>query len=563
LPDIFLSYSRDDQATARRFAEGFAREGFSVWWDATLRSGEAYDQVTEKALREAKAVVVLWSRKSVASRWVRAEATLADRNRTLVPVMIELCDRPIMFELTQTADLAHWQGEADDKAWQALLSDIRGFLDRPSNPAQPVAPAASAPAGHYPDLPGPGQRGEAPSLAVMPFTNRSGLPQDEVFAFGMVEDVIDALSQGVNVRVLSSSATSRFRTGVVPDLDAIARQLGVRYILEGNVRRAGDNLRVTAQLVEAASGAILWTQKFDRPLTELASLQEALVLEVAAHLGVQVLRLETERALRKPADLTAWEAAMSAQEYTRRLMTVAHQTEAIEKAQRAVAIAPDYGLAHANLASILSSRYQLRGGSEDPDEVRGIREHADLALSLDPDNASVLALVSLALCFTGNPHEAARHAERAVRLSPGAGDPHHVCGIAHALLNRCDEALLHFDADLKATPGGVSNSLNLGWQGNVHLRAGRWAEAMVMFERSLALNADNPFALLSIAALFHRAGRASEARERLAHARRLDPHRSLAQWERGLGEFYKGSATREELYSHLRALWSETESTTT
>ena len=76
-PDIFLSYNREDQATARRFAEAFEREGFQVWWDATLRSGEAYDRVTEQAVRDAKAVVVLWSKKSVNSDWVRAEATIA------------------------------------------------------------------------------------------------------------------------------------------------------------------------------------------------------------------------------------------------------------------------------------------------------------------------------------------------------------------------------------------------------------------------------------------------------------------------------------------------------
>ncbi len=104
-PDIFLSYNRDDQATARRFAEALRARRVQVWWDQTLRSGEAYDEVTEGALRGAKAVVVLWSKKSVVSRWVRAEATLADRNRTLVPAMIESCERPIMFELTQTADL--------------------------------------------------------------------------------------------------------------------------------------------------------------------------------------------------------------------------------------------------------------------------------------------------------------------------------------------------------------------------------------------------------------------------------------------------------------------------
>src|ERR1700684_3886535 len=129
VPDIFFSYSRDDQATARLFAEGLEREGFTVWWDATLHSGEAYDQVTEKALREAKAVVVLWSRKSVDSRWVRAEATLADRNKTLVPVMIESCERPIIFELTHTADLSHWSGDPNDKAWQSCLSGVRRFVE--------------------------------------------------------------------------------------------------------------------------------------------------------------------------------------------------------------------------------------------------------------------------------------------------------------------------------------------------------------------------------------------------------------------------------------------------
>ena len=277
MPDIFLSYSRDDQATARRFAEGFERAGFSVWWDATLRSGEAYDQVTEKALKEARAVVVLWSKKSVDSRWVRSEATLADRNKTLVPVMIEPCERPIMFELTQTAELAHWQGAADDKAWQALLSDVLRFVRQVRGPSLTApAPLATSESSALPIA--PGERGDAPSLAVLPFVNRSGLPEDDVFAIGMVEDLIDALLQGVYVRVISSAATARFRAGAIPDLDAMARQLGVRYVLEGNVRRSGSSLRVTAQLTEAASGAILWTQKFDRPLSELAALQEALVL---------------------------------------------------------------------------------------------------------------------------------------------------------------------------------------------------------------------------------------------------------------------------------------------
>jgi hypothetical protein len=141
MPDIFLSYTREDQATAQRFAAGFAAQALSVWWDATLRSGEAYDTVTEEALRTAKAVVVLWSKKSVLSRWVRAEATLAHRNRTLVPAMIEPCERPIMFELTQTADLSHWSGATNDPAWRAFLVDVRRFVEAGAASTPPGAPA--------------------------------------------------------------------------------------------------------------------------------------------------------------------------------------------------------------------------------------------------------------------------------------------------------------------------------------------------------------------------------------------------------------------------------------
>ena len=184
-PDIFLSYNREDAAVAARYAEAFAAEGLNVWWDTALRSGEAYDEVTEAALRAAKAVVVLWSPRSVVSRWVRAEATIADRCKTLVPVMIEACERPIMFELTQTADLAHWAGDAADKAWLAFLGDVRRFVAEEAEPA--AVPVTAQPAAVEATLK-PGQSGSAPSLAVLPFTNRSSLTDDDVFAEGMVED---------------------------------------------------------------------------------------------------------------------------------------------------------------------------------------------------------------------------------------------------------------------------------------------------------------------------------------------------------------------------------------
>jgi hypothetical protein len=146
-PDIFISYSREERSAARHFAECFTNEGFAVWWDAALRSGETFDEVIERELRAAKAVVVLWSPRSVASRWVRAEATLADRANKLVPVIIESCSLPIIFELTQAADMANWTGDTADNRWQMLVSDLRRLIDPEGDAATP-RPTVQAPAAY-------------------------------------------------------------------------------------------------------------------------------------------------------------------------------------------------------------------------------------------------------------------------------------------------------------------------------------------------------------------------------------------------------------------------------
>ena len=145
--DVFLSYSSSDREAARRFADGLAGEGLTVWWDAALRAGETFDEVIENALKAAKSVIVLWSPRSVTSRWVRAEATLADRRNKLVPVIIEPCDRPIIFELTHTTDLTKWDGAVSDPAWRNMIKDVHQLVDRASAAAalKPAPVAERAP----------------------------------------------------------------------------------------------------------------------------------------------------------------------------------------------------------------------------------------------------------------------------------------------------------------------------------------------------------------------------------------------------------------------------------
>ena len=178
-PDIFISYSREDRVAARHFAEAFEQEGFNVWWDAALHSGETFDEVIEAELKAAKAVVVLWSPRSVTSRWVRAEATLADRRNKLAPVIIEPCDRPIIFELTHTADLSDWTGALTEPSWRAFVKDLHRLVDRGRNSGQSAPSAGGTAVESDPAEPAPvPARRFADRLGEARLRKPSGEPED-------------------------------------------------------------------------------------------------------------------------------------------------------------------------------------------------------------------------------------------------------------------------------------------------------------------------------------------------------------------------------------------------
>jgi TolB-like protein/Flp pilus assembly protein TadD len=562
-PDIFLSYNREDQIRAKVFAQAFEAQGFSVWWDVGLKTGEAYDEVTEAALRSAKAVVVLWSKKSVFSRWVRAEATLADRNKTLVPCMIEACERPIMFELTQTAELTHWQGDASDSAWRSFLSDVYRFVAKggaaPSAP--PVAPLAatatstsSAPTAALP-VQGGKPHGAKPSIAILPFTNRSTERADEVFAGGMGEDIASALSLGRGLKVISQGATAAYRKNT-SDLRAIGQELGAKYMLEGNVRRVGASLRVTAQLVEADNGAILWTQKFDRPLSELSELQEELVEELAAHLGVQIQKVEMERALRKPGDITAWEAVMrSWASYAR--MNPESVAIAVAEARRAVSLAPDYAVARATLSMGLALLHQ-QTGYRDRALIDEAIEHAETALSLNPNHASVLFQVANTYCVARKIAEAMQLAGRAVELNPSLVDARQALAMCLNHFERYEEALIELAEGDRLSPRAFQQVLGLGHRCWALYGLGRLDEALVVASEYVRLDPKFRFALMTLPAFLQELGRTAEAQDAIRKARNAEPNEGLDFW---IG-LMRGSYISDPMYNsvskHFIDVWNAT-----
>ncbi len=173
MPDVFISYSREDKPIAELIASSLEAEGFSVWWDAVLRAGDSYDEVIEDNLRSASAVVVLWSATSTKSKWVRAEATAGERHSTLVPALIEDCDRPLRFEMIQSAELTAWRGDRNAPNWKSFVADISAAVGetRSAKTTPAAQPVATAPIAALPRNPTPDDSIEAIFWSTIKDTN--------------------------------------------------------------------------------------------------------------------------------------------------------------------------------------------------------------------------------------------------------------------------------------------------------------------------------------------------------------------------------------------------------
>jgi TolB-like protein/tetratricopeptide (TPR) repeat protein len=405
-PDIFLSYAREDQATARRFAEALEAEGFSVWWDQTLSAGEAFDEVTEKALKESRAVAVLWSTHSVSSRWVRAEAALADENGKLVPVLIESCEVPVKFRLTQTAEFINWKGNADEARWRRFVEglsqkvgisgDARPVSSVPA--ARPTAPRRFAPlvaiaaavlaavaAGAWFLGRSSGETGEIRqvSVAVLPFVNLSGDPEQEYFSDGLTEEILNELAQIVDLKVSARTSSFAYK-GKNEDVREIATALNVGNVLEGSIRRDGQSLRVTAQLIDGSDGAHRWSKTYDRQMSDVFAVQSELAADVARALSVKLEVADVSRTQGGTTNVEAYDRWL----HGRALFAQGNQEalrQALELAREAVRLDPQFSLGWNQLYAVL-----INLGSASAAERAAFQEEAASAaaraVELAPDS---------------------------------------------------------------------------------------------------------------------------------------------------------------------------------
>ena len=399
---IFLSYARDDVEAARQLADSLGDAGHNVWWDRHLHGGSRFDKEIEEALGNAEAVVVIWSSASLNSAWVKDEAAEARDTERLVPVSIGSAKPPLGFRQFHTIDLGSWSGSGPPDVGELLEAIDRtcgsGGVERGARTSAEE------------------ERKHKASVCVLPFANMSGEPEQEYFSDGISEDIITDLSNVSALSVVARNTSFAFK-GQSPDVKEVAAKLGVSHVLEGSVRKAGNRVRITAQLIDGAKGDHVWAARYDRDLTDIFEIQDEISKAIVDALKLKLLPAE-KKAIenRGTTNVEAYNLyLMARQQWIQGSYGDLRRDKAILRfCNQAVELDPHYAQAWALMGL---AQLELRF-------VHGLDENglpaAERALNINPGLPEAHCIKARYLEEDGQPQEAKRQIEHALELDPNS-----------------------------------------------------------------------------------------------------------------------------------------------
>jgi adenylate cyclase len=399
------------------------------------------------------------------------------------------------------------------RAWRVRL-DGDAPSTAPAKPSAETAPALALP--------------EKPSIAVLPFQNMSGDPEQEHFADGMVEDIITGLSRSKALLVIARNSTFTYK-GKAVDIKQVGRELGVRYVLEGSVRKSGNRVRITGQLIDAATGTHLWADRFDSLLDDIFDLQDRVTSSVVGAISPQLERAEIERAQRKPTgSLQAYDYYLRALASSYRFTREAN-LETLELARAASAIDPHFALSHALAAFSFTQRKAFGWSVNIADEISETRRLAAQAIELDRDDARVLGMAGFALGYVvGEVELAAEFLARAIQLDPNLVLARTWMGWTRVYLGDMDGAIEQLEVAQRVNPLDPRRYVTLTAMAYAHFFAGRNDEASV-WAANVGRQQPNYLAGQRIMMACHAmAGRIDEARQACAVAMQTDPNQRIS-----------------------------------
>ncbi|WP_198516944.1 adenylate/guanylate cyclase domain-containing protein [Sinorhizobium meliloti] len=384
----------------------------------------------------------------------------------------------------------------------------------------PISAVAEAP----PQLP------EKPSIAVLPFDNMSGDPEQDYFADGITEDIITDLSKVSGLFVIARNSSFAYK-GKAPDIRMVSRELGVRYILEGSVRRAADRIRINAQMIDGTTGGHLWAERYDRGIEEIFAVQDEVTRTIVSALKVKLTSGEEERR-ESPSkiDPEAYDLLVRSRQTMLQLSAVSSR-ESRAMLERVIAINPGLAVVYAQLSIIAFVEYVNQWNSATPENLGQALQLAHKAI--DTDNTEPQAHVSLALALTWMRRldEAEKAAERAIELDPNSADAYTALGSVRDFAGEHEDAVALYTQAHRLDP---QFDLSLHFLGRALLSLGRFVEAEIAFKRRLSLAPRSDMTRFYLACLYGRIERHEEARLYWREVLKINPNFSIDHLKRAL-----------------------------
>lgn len=501
--DVFISYGSRDRHAAQALATRLEDAGYSVWWDREIRAGDNYERVIERAIEQARCVVALWSRSSVESDWVRAEARDGLEREILVPASIDGTRGPLLFRSINTVDLSGWPDAPDQAEASRLLERIEGLLGTTGAHPRDVQSDAI-------------DTGGAPSVAIAPFTVLSPDPGAEMLQSGITQEVIGSLSRLQHFSVISFGTMWQYRDQHC-DARTLSRDLGVRYVVLGTIMKSGDTAQIQAEVVDGLTGKQLWSDVFRLTLSldDIFELQRKLAVAIAGRLQPRLVRAEVDRAMaRQPEALQAWELVNRA----RQPLAGSQQIkEAISNLRRAIELDPNYAEAHALLAAFDSYKAILFG----PQHATSAKKLADRAMELEPTNDIALLAAGAACVNLTQYDEGLRYCERAVELNPSSAQAWAILGLARLGRDKdADSALEALNLAMELSPADDQLYIWYHLKGPCFAELGDFESAVEVAQKSVGLYRGWFFSWLCLSQYLAVCGRRDEAMAAWEEAKR-------------------------------------------
>jgi adenylate cyclase len=377
--------------------------------------------------------------------------------------------------------------------------------------------------------PNPGPNGAGPSIAVLPFTNMSGDPEQEYFSDGISEDIITDLSKIAGLTVIARNSSFTYK-GRSVDIREIGRELGVRSVLEGSIRRAGQRVRITAQLIDATNGSHLWAERYDRDLTDIFAVQDEVTQQIVGALKVTLSPAEKARLVEKePSNIAAYDCVLRGREI---MMGKEKNRETFEEAvtffKKALELDANYSQAYASLGFAHMFDYQNRW-SDDPDgSFRLAKEYAQKAIENDPNEPLAHGVAALTAIFERDFDRAQTEVDRTLALNPSSALAHNLLGTIRSYSGRPLEAIPAIEQAMRLDPAFRPQFLH--FLGIAYLLAGKYEAAAAMLRQRILQVPNTDFSRAVLAATLGHLGENEEARRVWAELMEINPKFSFSAY---------------------------------